>query len=439
MDQEQDWFAANAPKGEDWFASATPEDGVTTKLRDMGVTDDMLSELDEMDAATKKAIPSGMAAAGGFFGGPLGSGAGAGLGVLATGGSIKQAGKEAAINAAVPFGLEKVIGRLRPMASGLLQGVGKRAMKGAIKPDRGYLEKMGGSKVGGIAKMEDEIVDTAMSRNINPVRRKGMDQIQGAIDEAATAREAAINAAPNTPIAGSGRAADRAALKQLAVSKRGDAPQDDIATVLKFLDELRTSPQTSEVVKQGVSFAPTTSPVVGPTGQAITRLQAVPGKAVSAPKDLTPREAATTIEAGNDRLRGLFNGQTKNSEIQARLAVQRARTKSLDSAAGTGDASDKMRRLIDLRNVSNIAVRRAESNNPISLTDVISLSTGRPAVLAGSIGMKAPVLGELALLMNRGGKSLSGSNETAQLLRRILLGASGVPSAMVSSHEDDRR
>lgn len=345
--------------------------------------------------------------AGGILGGNVGSGVGGAAGTLLDGGSLNDAMASGAKNFAVPKATGAVINRLRPAASNMLQSMGLRAMKSAIKPDRGYLEKMAGSRRGGIAKMEGEIAQTALDEGVNPVRRKGMEALQSKIDDVAAQREAAIDAAPNVPVPKSGNRAMAAGRRSLKVLSRGDAPQDDMATVQKFLDDLVTSPKVS-------------AKVATPTGQVQSRL-----------KDLTPKELQQTVESGNDRLRGLFNGQSKNAEVQARLRVQRARTRSLDEAAGTRPLSDRMRRLIDLRNTGNIATRRAEANNPVSLTDIISLSAGRPGVLAGSVGMKAPVLGEVAGLLNRTGKSFTGdTNANLDALRRAVL-------ALIADKADD--
>lgn len=394
--------------------------------------------------------------AGGVAGGAATMGAGALIGALADGESPVEAAKSGAVAFAVPKAIEKGIGAVRKPVANLLRRGAVRSMKAAVKPDRGYLEKMAGSKRGGIAKMETEIAETALDEGVNPVRRSGMDKLQGKIEGVAAERTGRINSAPDVPVAKSGRRAMAGGRLTRRVMARGDAPQDDMAVVEKFLEDLKNSPRTSEEFVQGVTFenarpvrakqgqvsftgysAPSVSgqsqmlwqgrpALSAQVGGATTRaandtLRAVPGEAKRRLKDLTPKELADTIEAGNDRLRGLFNGQSKNAEVQARLNVQRARTRSLDEAANTGELSNKMRKLIDLRNVGNIATRRAESNNPISLTDVISFSAGRPAVAAGSIGMKAPVLADIAGALNRAGKSVGTPSERAEALRRILV------------------
>lgn len=366
------------------------------------------------DAETQLSMAGGLA-------GPVGAGIGGGVGSLLDGKSLGKAAQSAALNFAVPKAVDAAIDYLRPVVSRALRGGAVRAMKGAIKPDRGYLEKMAGSKRGGIEKMETDIAETALDEGINPVRRKGLDALQGKLDDIDAKRTAKIAAATAEPIAGQARSADAAAQKTLRKVSRGTAPQGDIANVSTFIDEMRSSPQLSEVTQQGVSFVDDVSPVLGPSGERLGRLRAVPGKEVRGLKDLTPQELADAIKADNDRLRGLFGDKSKNAEVQARLSVQRANTDSLDRAAGTKPLSRRMKRLIDLRNVGNIATRRASSNNPVSLTDIISLSAGRPAVFAGSVGMKAPILAELGLKMSRAGKSVMTPSEEAEAVRRLLI------------------
>lgn len=384
-------------------------------LKEQGADEDTIARGLQIAADVNDGNPNAetqLSMAGGMLGGNVGSGVGGAVGTLADGGSLDEAMASGAKNFAVSKATGAVVNKLRPVASNLLQRMGLGAMKSAIKPDRGYLEKMAGSRRGGIAKMESEIAQTALDEGVNPVRRKGMEALQGKIDDVAAQRDAAIDAAPNVPVSKSGNRAMAAGRRSLKVLSRGDAPQDDMATVQKFLDDLVTSPKVS-------------AKVATPTGQVQSRL-----------KDLTPKELQQTVESGNDRLRGLFNGQSKNAEVQARLRVQRARTRSLDEAAGTRPLSDRMRRLIDLRNTGNIATRRAESNNPVSLTDIISLSAGRPGVLAGSVGMKAPVLGEVAGLLNRSGKALGKpASANAEALRRALLALLTTSVSPSASHE----
>lgn len=393
---DDDWVDVSPVASHDTPQDAALNDKFAAWLRSQGADEETVARGLELsrahNAGALNAATQG-SMLGGTFGGNVGSGVGAAAGTLVDGGSLEDAAVSGAKNFALSKATGAVINKAMPWASGLLQRGGARAMKGAVKPDRGYLEKMAGAKQGGISKMEDQIVQTALDEDINPVRRSGMDKLQGRIEATAAQRDAAIDAAPNVPVPGSANRARAAGRRSLRVMSRGDAPQEDIAVVQKFLGDLESSPRTSVDV--------------GGTRQL---------------RDLTPRELAETVEAGNDRMRGLFNGQSKNAEVQSRLRVQRARTRSLDDAAGTKDLSQRMKRLIDLRNVGNIATRRAASNNPISLTDVISLSAGRPGVLAGSIGMKAPVLGDIALALNRTGKSMAGGPSAGfEQLRRAVL------------------
>lgn len=336
-------------------------------------------------------------------------------------GKIAREGAESAAGAFFGAGVNKGINAARPVVSRLFRRGAVRGMKSALKPDRGYLEKMAGAKRGGIVKMENELAETALDENINVMRNKGVSALQSKIDATDVQRTGRINAAPDEEITRSGRNALRAGRRTQRKVARGDAAQDDIAAAERFLGELQTSPQTSRVTRQGVEFVDETSPVLDSAGKSIGRLRAVPGKEVRELANLTPKQQADVIQANNDRLRGLFNDQSKNVEIQSRLAVQRARTADLDRVAGTKELSQRMRKLIDLRNVGNIAKRRSDSVNPVSLTDIISLSAGRPAVFLGSVGMKAPNLASLSLLMNRAGKSVAKESEAVDALRRMLI------------------
>jgi hypothetical protein len=390
-------------------------------------------------------------------GGLLGAapaGVGALVGALADGERVSDAATSGATAFAVPKALEWTVGKLRPVASSVMRRGAVRAMKGALKPDRGYLEKMAGAKRGGIAKMETEIVETALDNDVNVTKARGLAKLQEILEQTAAERTAKIDAAPNVPVKRIGIKAEAAARRAKRVLSRGDASQDDIAVAEKFLNDLKSSPRTTEPFVPKVTYAPVrpgrvghgqasftsfTAPPVSPQSQmlwagrpsvtaqvggastrASTPLVAA-GEVKRRMKDLTPRQLSETIEAGNDRLRGLFNGQSNNAEIQARLRVQRARTRSLDDAAGTRDLSTRMRRLIDLQKVGNIATRRAEANNPVSLTDIISLSAGRPGVFLGSVAMKPSKLAGIALAMNRTGKSLATPSARAEALRRLLI------------------
>lgn len=395
---------------------------VANALRKMGVSEEHLAEMRALDEAQRQSIPGQLSMAGGFVGGAPGAGLGAMVGTKLIGGSDKDAALGGITNAAIPAALNKIVASARPMVSGLLRRGAERTMKSALKPDRGYLEKMAGARKGGIVKMETDLVRTALENNVNPLRQSGTDKIQGLIDDVAQMRQTKIQRAPNAPVRGSASQADRAARVESARLAKGDATGDDRATAAAFLDDLRTSPATTEVKSQGVSFQQTPSPIVGPNGQPIMVTRAVPGQAVSGLKDLTPRELDDTVRAGNDRLRGMFGGNSKNAEVQSRLGVQRARSQSLDRAAGTRAESDTMKRLIDLRNVAQIARRRAEARDPIGITDIISLSAGNPAVTVGSAAMKPAMQGDLARMMSSGSRRMSGPpSELGDLIRQLLI------------------
>lgn len=362
---------------------------VTRALQRMGVSAADLAAMDAQDDEIKQSIPGQLSMAGGFVGGAPGAGLGAMAGTKLIGGSDKDAAIGGITNSVIPAVINKAIAASRPMVSGLLRRGAERTMKSALKPDRGYLEKMAGARKSGIVKMETDLVRTALENNVNPLRQSGTDKIQGLIDDVAQMRQLKIQRAPNTPVPRSGARADRAARIERARLSRGDAPQDDLAVADDVIDKMRLSPRTAS------------------GGQL---------------RDLTPRELDETVKAGNDRLRGLFGGNSKSAEVQTRLGVQRARSQSLDRAAGTRAESDTMKRLIDLRNVAQIARRRAEARDPIGITDIISLSAGNPAVTVGSAAMKPAMQGDLARMMASGSRRMAGPrSEIGDLIRQLLI------------------
>ncbi len=330
--------------------------------------------------------------------------------------AVKKAGVEQGAGTALGMGGAAIVKAAAPT----LRRGAVRMMTGSLKPDRGYLQKMAGARRGGIAAMEKQIGETALDAGVSP-SMSGLRKTQQLIDDTDARRLAKILAAPNTPISGSAASANQAARRSLIRATKGDAPQSDIAAVRSFIDDLQTSPRTSQMVQTGTKTSQVPTGVLNAQGQMITRPTTTP-VLQSRLKDLTPRETAETIRSGNERLRGLFGGDTKNAEIQARLRVQGARTRALDRAAGTRPESDAMKRLIDLRNILNATTRRADANNAISLTDVISLSAGRPAVLAASMAMKPRPAAFIAHALNKGSKAAGALSKRESLLARLLQG-----------------
>ena len=392
------------------------------------------------------AAGGGAAAAASGVGLPLAAALAGLLGAGGRGGQIAMDATEGKVSPSIgqdiaDMGIEGVTqgamayggGRVFDAAGRVGQAMGKRALKGAMKMDRGFLSKMAGAKQAGINAMEDQIVDTAIRHNVNPITRGGEGKIQSAIDRVAGARTGEIARAPNVPISGQADAMVNAARRKLSRVGRGPAPQDDIATVRNFIKDLETSPQMSKLRQTGVKSQTVTSPIVDAGGKPITHTVTSPiveRKLV----DQTPVELSEAVEQGNKRLSGLFSGGAKDSEIQARLAVQKAMTRSLDRAAGTRGLSRELKNLINLRESSQIARRRSSATNPVSITDVISLSSGHPGIALASAGMKAPALAAGGLLLNRTGRAVANPTQVADVLRRLLLAETG--SAAVQPDEE---
>jgi hypothetical protein len=312
------------------------------------------------------------------------------------------------------------------LVAGLMKRLGDRSMKGAMKIDRSYLNKMRGGRSVPIAEREQEIIDTANKLRINPVSPKGIHTTHEAVDAAQAQRQALIDAAPDVPVKGSGKAAVHEGRKVAQRLGRGEAPQARVGESLKTVQQVIDSPRTGEVTRQGVSFQQTPSQILGPNGKPVTKLTAVPGKEVRAAKDLRPKELAETITQTNEELRGLFGDTKLGPRAQTLMGTQGARREALDRVAGTAQNSDTMRRLIDLRNTQAIASHRMATHNPISLTDVISLSAGRPLVAAASFGMKPRALGAAGAALSQSvapaiGRTAAPVGVTGEALARALL------------------
>lgn len=328
-------------------------------------------------------------------------------------------GLEQGAMAAASVPIQWAVSGAMKAAAPFVKRVGDRAMKGALKIDRSYLGKMRGGRLKPIAAREQEIIDTANKLKINPVSPRGLDVTEGAINQANARRQVLINAAPDEPVASSGAAAVRAGRKVAQKIGRGEAPQGRLKESLNTVQQIVDSPRTGEVSRQAVSFQPTQSAILDSAGRPVTRLSAVPGKEIRRAKDLTPRQLADTIEETNDELRGLFGDSKLGARARTLMGTQGARRQSLDRVAGTGNVSEELRKLIDLRNVQNIASHRVATHNPVSLTDVISLSAGRPLVAAGSFGMKPRVLGGVGAALSQ--------TAAPQLMQRS--GAAGISAA----------
>jgi hypothetical protein len=128
MDQEQDWFAANAPtKAEaDWFDANSPKQADAASVDDTGIIGRMLGlgQMRRIDSAIKdrqqnpRPLPDDlkfskaqeMATVGGAIGGAPGAGVGAFAGSLLEGKNVKDSAVSGAMNAVIPKAVEKGIG-----------------------------------------------------------------------------------------------------------------------------------------------------------------------------------------------------------------------------------------------------------------------------------------------------------------------------------------
>ena len=249
-----------------------------------------------------------------------------------------------------------------------LGGLARRAVKGGLKIDRGYLEQMATARKQGLIGAEDEIVDTVLNERVNPVTLKGGDALQKSIDETAALREAKIKAAPDQPVLHSGPVGFRRLEKTLGESLHETGSPSREPT-RKLMDEMLANPLYGQK-----------------TGAATVR-------------DMTPRELAKRVEKDNDLLRGMF-GDKAAAGVEGVKSVRNVNAAMLNRAAGTRPESQRLKKLIDLRNVSNVARRRAEARDVVGITDLVSLSAGRPIVLGATTAMRPAAQVGLGLGMN---------------------------------------
>jgi hypothetical protein len=286
---------------------------------------------------------------------------------------------------------------------GLLGKLGRRAIKGSLKVDRCYLEKMATARKQGLMGAEDEIVDTVLAQpgRRNVLTHAGADRLQGRLNEAGAARQAKIQAAPDVPVAHSGAAQGQTLNRRL--TKELDATQSEgVDATRKVLRDLSANPK------------------YGANAQGELR-------------DLTPQELARRVEADNADLRSMF-GREQAPGLEAVKAVRGINAKMLDRAAGTKADSQQMKKLIDLRNVTNIARRRGEARDVIGITDVVSLSAGRPEVLGATTAMRPAVQMQIGLVLDklRRGIPLQGTAVEREALKAI------AQSLMASGHESEQ-
>jgi hypothetical protein len=274
-----------------------------------------------------------------------------------------------------------------------LQDAGVRTKRGAVKPNTAEINKMAGASQAGLDKMSDGVARTALTENINPMTRRGLETTQSRIETLGAVRDADIAAAPQVPIAGSGRR-QLASVRPVAERYRVQStPEADVASVVGVGKEIARNPLMTK------PFAP--------------------GK--RAMRDLTPNELNALNKGDNKALAGKF-GKVGDAEIDARKAVVSARRDMLDEAVpGTKETGQRMRRLIDLRNVSNVARKRGEGRDAVGLTDMIALSSGRPSTLLLSTAMRPAAQAGLARGLYNAGGALPDALNFTDLHRLALL------------------
>jgi hypothetical protein len=246
-------------------------------------------------------------------------------------------------------------------------------------------------------------VDTVLAQpgRRNVLTHAGADRLQGRLNEAGAARQAKIQAAPDVPVAHSGAAQGQTLNRRL--TKELDATQSEgVDATRKVLRDLSANPK------------------YGANAQGELR-------------DLTPQELARRVEADNADLRSMF-GREQAPGLEAVKAVRGINAKMLDRAAGTKADSQQMKKLIDLRNVTNIARRRGEARDVIGITDVVSLSAGRPEVLGATTAMRPAVQMQIGLVLDklRRGIPLQGTAVEREALKAI------AQSLMASGHESEQ-
>jgi hypothetical protein len=362
------------------------------------------SRLKQMDREKAEATPKGVAMAAGLMAGPGIVGP-----AIAAGGTrylMERLGgksREDAAGAGVTEGVSSGAFGAATKVPGLLGKLGRRAIKGSLKVDRGYLEKMATARKQGLMGAEDEIVDTVLAQpgRRNVLTHAGADRLQGRLNEAGAARQAKIQAAPDVPVAHSGAAQGQTLNRRL--TKELDATQSEgVDATRKVLRDLSANPK------------------YGANAQGELR-------------DLTPQELARRVEADNADLRSMF-GREQAPGLEAVKAVRGINAKMLDRAAGTKADSQQMKKLIDLRNVTNIARRRGEARDVIGITDVVSLSAGRPEVLGATTAMRPAVQMQIGLVLDklRRGIPLQGTAVEREALKAI------AQSLMASGHESEQ-
>ncbi len=312
------------------------------------------------------------------------------------------------------------LGMTEGLATGLMGGLtkipqalgklGRRAIKGSLKVDRGYLQNMATARKQGLMGAEEELVDTVLAQpgRRNVMTAAGANRVQRRIEGVNDAYNAKVDAAPDVRKPGSG--ADQVNELRTLLDSGLDATRSEGRQATQgVLDDLVANPKY---------------------GAPITAQQLVSGKRTGAgPRDLTPKEMRARIEADNKELRGMW-GQQQTPGVEAVKRVKSVNSRNLDEVAGTGPESQQLKKLIDLRNVTNIARRRGEARDMVGITDAVSMSAGRPEVLLVTTAMRPAVQMQIGLTLDKikRGIPLKGTADERAALQAI------VEAMMAPSH-----
>jgi hypothetical protein len=263
--------------------------------------------------------------------------------------------------------------------------------------------KVSGSAQKGLDQVAGDVAENYLRTGVNPGRASGMQKIQRNVEEGWAKYDAGIAAAPQVPTPGSGQAQLMALKPVVQKYRQQSSPDSDVKSITDFGRAMTRNPAMSE-----------RSPAVARGGQVVT-----PRKREM--KDLTPNEENMLNKGDNRAMSGLF-GKVGDAEIDARKAVIEGRRQRMDAAApGTRELGQQVSRDITGRNVANIRRRRTEGNNPVSLTDVISLSSGHPSTFMLSTALRPAVQGMGAGALYRTGAALPSQIDLTALYRLALM------------------
>jgi len=312
----------------------------------------------------KENLPSTLGAVGGALLGPLGWAAmGAGAAMGGSAGGALNALREGRMPTRREIALEGgVQGAMSVLGSGISTGAGKlaiKAMGSGLKAPISELRKV----VGGSLKERDiDIVTNALNARTNPLRTVGTQRLQGMTDAADDLSNAMIMEAPATPVPNSGA-------RQVARLRELDAEYAP----------------GSAVEKPRAAIASVRRQMLDAHGEDVPGM----GRVM---KDQTPQQIAATRSVNNRRLRGMY-GKDADDEAEALKALTGEQREILEQAVpGTQPIGRRMSELINLRTIADMAQLRSHKNNPVSITDILSVTAGNPGIAAVSVAQKAPVI-----------------------------------------------